>query len=108
MYSIAKKLEPTGDLCITFTDEEMQKLGISEKDKFSVELLEDGSISLKKFASMSLDMSDWERELLEHIIKESCETDKSVNEVISTILEEKIQALELEAEVDKYDLIQYT
>ena len=108
MYSIVKKLEPTGDLCITFTDEEMQKLNISEEDKFSVELLEDGSVSLTKFASLSLDMTDWQRDVLEYITKESCEADKNVNEVKATMLEEKIQATELEAEVDKYDLIQYT
>lgn len=93
---------------MTFTDEELQKLGISEGDKFSVEVTEDGGLSLKKFVSISLDMADWSREALEHIIKESCDTDKSVNEVIATILEEKIQTLEQDVVVDKYNLIQYT
>ena len=93
---------------MTFTDEELQKLGISEGDKFSVEVTEDGGLSLKKFVSISLDMADWPREVLEHIIKKSCDTDKSVNEVITTILEEKIQTLEQDVVVDKYNLIQYT
>jgi len=82
---IKKTIEPTGDVCVKFTDEEMQQLGINAGDKFSVKVEKDG-ILLEKFVTMELDMSEWPREILEKLIIDSCDKDISVNEVISEII----------------------
>lgn len=96
-----KKVEPTGDVCIKFTDEEMSKLGIKVGDKFTFKEEDNGSILLQKFATMEIDMSEWSRDTLEKLISESCEKDVSVNEVISNILESYIE--KLDKDVVDYD-----
>jgi hypothetical protein len=87
--SIAKKVEPTGDVCVKFTEEEMTQLNIAPGDKFSVDFV-DGGIMLKKFVKIEIDMSDWSREMLESLIDISCTEDISVNEVISNIIKKRI------------------
>jgi hypothetical protein len=89
-----KTIEPTGDVCIKFTDEEMSELGISLGDKFTIKEEKDGSILLQKFANMEIDISEWSRDILEELISESCERDVSVNEVISDILESYLENLD--------------
>lgn len=84
--SIKKTIEPTGDLCIKFTEEEMAKIGIKAGDKFSYEEV-DGGFALKKFATIDLDLSEWDKDILIELIRESCEKDISINEVITNILE---------------------
>jgi|688.fasta_scaffold1496077_2 hypothetical protein len=86
---IKKTIEPTGDVCVKFTDEEMSQLGINQGDKFSVEE-KDGGIVLKKFQTIDIEISELSRETLELLIADSCEKDISVNEVISNILESYI------------------
>lgn len=76
-----KILEPTGELCVKFTEDELLKLNINEGDKFSVESLDD-CILLKKYETLELDISEFNRETLEFLIKESCEKDVSVNQII--------------------------
>lgn len=83
---IKKVLEPTGDLCVKFTEDELQQLKINPGEKFSIKECDEG-ILLEKFTTIDLDMSDWGREVLEFLIQESCEKDISVNEVLSSILE---------------------
>lgn len=83
---ITKTIEPTGDVCVKFTDEELEKLRIKQGDKFSIKEEGDG-ILLQKFATIDLDISEWDREILENLIQQSCEKDVSVNQVISDILE---------------------
>lgn len=87
--SIIKKVEPTNDVCVKFTEEEMEKLNISPGDKFTVHL-EDGGILLKKFVKIEIDMSDWSREMLEDLIDVSCKEDISINEVISNAIKKNI------------------
>lgn len=87
-----KKLEPTGDLCVKFTEDELEQLKIKEGDKFSIEEFEDG-ILLKKYGTMEVDMSDFSRETLERLIKESCERDVSVNQIIEDVLKSSIENL---------------
>ena len=89
MKKIKKVLEPTGDVCVKFTDEELIALNIKEGDKFSIEE-KNGDIVLKKFETIELDISEWDREVLEFVIAESCEKDISVNDVISNCLENAI------------------
>jgi hypothetical protein len=81
-----KKIEPTNDVCIKFTDEELAELKMEIGTKFSVKNLDNGSIQLTPFAKMEIDLSELSRDVLEQLIINSCEQDKSVNDVISDIL----------------------
>jgi len=83
-----KIIEPTGDVCIKFTEEELSKLGLKQGDKLSWEEAKDGFI-LKKYEKIDVDISEWSREVLEMLIAESVEQDISVNDVICKILEEQ-------------------
>ena len=78
---ISKRVEPTGDLCIKFTDEEMDKLGIAPGEKFSFHE-QDGGILLKKYSTLDINLAEFSREILEFLIQESCKQDISVNEVV--------------------------
>lgn len=83
-----KIIEPTGDVCIKFTEEELSRLGLKQGDKLSWEEARDGFI-LKKYEKIDVDISEWSREVLEMLIAESVEQDVSVNDVICKILEEQ-------------------
>jgi hypothetical protein len=102
MYMLTKTLEPTGDVCIKFTDEELSKLNLSSGEKLSVAANAAGELVLSKFSTIELDMSDWPRETLEFLLAESCARDISINQVIAELLEKALGAsdelLELEAD----------
>jgi len=87
---IKKTVEPTGDVCVKFTEEELEQLNIKQGDKFSIKETDDG-ILLQKFATIELDLWEFKRGILEFLIQESCEKDISVNEVISNIFERIIE-----------------
>jgi endonuclease III-like uncharacterized protein len=86
---IKKTIEPTGDVCVKFTEEELEQLNIKQGDKFSIKETDDG-ILLQKFATIDFDLSEYSREILEFLIIESCNKDVSVNEVISDVLEKVV------------------
>lgn len=81
-----KKAEPTNELCIKFTEDEMAELNIAIGDKFTVHE-ENGGFLFKKYIKVELDISDWSREVLEFLVGESCESDVSVSEVITRAIE---------------------
>ncbi len=83
---IKKTVEPTGDVCVKFTEDELAQLNIKQGDKFSIKETDEG-ILLEKFSTIDIDLSQFERELLEFLIQESCDKDISINEVISDLLE---------------------
>jgi hypothetical protein len=83
---ITKKLEPTGDVCFKFTEEELESLNIKEGDKFSVKI-DDKGVLLEKYSTIELDLSEFDRSNLEFLIEESIEKDISVNDVIANILD---------------------
>jgi bifunctional DNA-binding transcriptional regulator/antitoxin component of YhaV-PrlF toxin-antitoxin module len=87
---IKKTIEPTGDVCVKFTEDELVKLNIKQGDKFSIKETDDG-ILLEKFASIELDLSEFNRDILEFLIQESCDKDISVNEVFSNIFDRIIE-----------------
>ena len=87
---IKKTIEPTGDVCVKFTEDELAKLNIKQGDKFSIKETDDG-ILLEKFSTIDIDLSEIERELLEFLIQESCDKDVSINEVISDLLEKGLE-----------------
>lgn len=87
---IKKTVEPTGDVCVKFTEDELAQLNIKQGDKFSIKETDDG-ILLQKFATIDIDLSEFSREILEFLIQESCNKDVSVNEVISDVLEKVVE-----------------
>ena len=87
---IKKTVEPTGDVCVKFTEDELVKLNIKQGDKFSIKETDEG-ILLEKFATVDIDLSELERELLEFLVQESCNKDISINEVISNLLEKGLE-----------------
>jgi hypothetical protein len=90
-----KKVQEKTDVFIQFSDEELEELGWEKGQKLSLDFDEETkTITLKPFVKVEIDMGDWDRELLEFIIQESCEKDISVNEVISNILEKQLKRYE--------------
>jgi hypothetical protein len=87
---IKKTIEPTGDVCVKFTQDELAELNINEGDKFSIKECDDG-ILLQKFEKLELDISEWDRSILEMLISDSCERDISVNDLISEIISKFIE-----------------
>jgi len=85
------KIQPTNDVCIQFTEDQMNELNIQEGDKFSVKLLEDGKIELSKYKSVEINLGELSREVLEYMIGISCEQDISINDVVSNILKFMIE-----------------
>jgi len=92
-----KELIPTNDLYLQFTEEELAELNIVPGDKFDVKLQKDGSIKLEKYVRLELDTEDWPVELLRLLVKESCEKDVSVNDVICGLLKQGLDNLDLKA-----------
>lgn len=86
---INKTIQRSEDCFVQFTNEELNKLGIKEGDKFSWEE-DNGSILLKKHVPVEIDMSEWSRDVLEMLICESVEKDISVNDVICGIIEKAL------------------
>jgi bifunctional DNA-binding transcriptional regulator/antitoxin component of YhaV-PrlF toxin-antitoxin module len=87
---INKKIQTTGEMCVKFTEDELVKLNIKQGDKFSIKETDEG-ILLEKFATIDIDLSELNRELLEFLIIESCDKDISINEVISDLLEKGLE-----------------
>ena len=88
---IKKTVQRSEDLFVQFTPEELKELDIKEGDKFSWNITEDGNVALKKFETIDINLGDFNRDVLEFIIAESCEKDISVNDVISNILEQAVK-----------------
>ena len=90
---ITKTVQRSEDLCIQFNEDEMKSLDIKPGDKFSWEIGNDNSITLKKFVEVDVDISEWSREVLEMLIVESIEKDLSVNDIITNILDTQLTKL---------------
>jgi len=88
---ITKSIQKNEEYFIQFTDEELSKLGLEKGDKLDWSLNEDGSVTLKKWTTIDLDMSEWSKELLMFLIQESIEKDLTINEVIVEIIEKVIE-----------------
>lgn len=91
MEKVKKVLEKK-ELYIQFSDEEMQELGWEEGQKLSFKFNEETkAITLEPFVKMELDINEWDREILEFLVKESCDRDISVNEVINEVLTKSLK-----------------
>jgi hypothetical protein len=87
---ITKTVQRSEDLYIQFNEEEMKSLDIKPGDKFSWEIGDDSSLTLKKFVEIDVDISEWSREVLEMLITESVKKDLPVNDIIINILDEQL------------------
>ena len=94
-----KTLQPTNDVYLQFTDEEIRELGWEAGQKLEIKQYDDGSIELRPYVKLELDMEEWPRETLEMIIKKSLDEDISVNDVINNIFK---KTLENSSEKDEY------
>jgi len=83
-----KTLLPTNDAYIQFTEEELQSIGAGPGTKFQAKLHDDGSIELKKFVSVEIDLSDWSRDVLLMLVTKSIEEDVPVNDIINKLLKD--------------------
>jgi len=97
---IKKVLQPTNECFIQFTEEELSSIGAGPGTKFEAKVHDDGSIELRPYVKVELDMEEWSREVLEMIIKESCEQDISANDVINNLLKESLKNFEQESDED--------
>jgi hypothetical protein len=82
-----KKVQEKKELYLQFSEEDMQEIGWEEGQKLSLDLDEEtGTITLKPFVKMEIEISEWPREILEFLVTESCDRDVSVNEIINEVL----------------------
>jgi hypothetical protein len=86
-----KTVLPTDDVYIQFTDEEVKEFGWEPGQKFECQSQEDGSFKLVPYVKMELDLEEWPVEILHMLIKESCDNDISVNDVINNLLKESLK-----------------
>jgi bifunctional DNA-binding transcriptional regulator/antitoxin component of YhaV-PrlF toxin-antitoxin module len=96
-----KTLQPTNDLFLQFTEDEITELGWEPNQKLEVKLHDDGSIELRPYVKVELDMEEWPRETLEMIIKKSLDEDISVNDVINSMLKDALKDYNLDETVTK-------
>lgn len=95
--SITKELEPTGELCLKFSDEELEYLGLKVGDKFSVSLAGDGKgVLLTPYAEIDIDLSSLSKDQLIYLITRSNQNNQTIEETIEKIVEEVLEDLKLE------------
>ena len=86
-----KKVQEKKELFLQFSEEEMQEMGWEEGQKLSLKFDEETkAISIEPFVKMDIDIGEWDREILEYLVGESCDRDVSVNEIINESLEKMI------------------
>ena len=86
-----KKVQEKKELFLQFSEEEMQEMGWKEGQKLSLKFNEETkAITLEPFVKMDIDIGEWDREILEYLVGESCDRDVPVNEIINESLEKMI------------------
>jgi len=86
-----KKVQEKRDTFIQFSEEEIEEMGWEQNQKLSVEIRDDGTITLQPYAKMEIEIGTWPRETLEYLVGESCDRDVSVNDIITEVLTEYIK-----------------
>ena len=89
--TFTKTILPTDDVYIQFTDEEIQEFGWEKGQKFEFQPQDDGSFKIIPYEKLEINLEEWSVEVLHMLIKESCEKDISVNDVINNLLKEALK-----------------
>ena len=84
---ITKKLLPSKDAYLQFTEDELLEFGIKEGDKFEVKY-QDGGILLEKYKEIEFDIDDFDIQTLKMMVLRSFQEDKTCNQVLIDVLEE--------------------
>jgi hypothetical protein len=83
---MTKTIQSREEYFIQLTDEEVAELGLKQGDEFDVSPTDDGGFFFKKLEEIELDFNEFPREILEFLIKESCEKNVPVNKIIRDAL----------------------
>ena len=89
--NIEKTVQSRPEYFLQFTDEEIELLNVKAGDKFEVIPHDDGSFELRKFVPLEIDISEYPREILEDLIKESLDKDIPVGDIIRKAIKESLQ-----------------
>ena len=82
-----KVIKSREEFFVEFTDEELSTLKLKKGDKLSVEIDENtNQVKLTPYQTIDIDLSEFDRDVLEHLITESVDKDISINEVITQTL----------------------
>ena len=85
--NMIKTLQPSKDMFIQFTEDELLELNIQAGDKFTAIPKEDG-VFLEKMAKIELDLEEFPEEIKNMLIVKSIEDQIPVDEVISNLLKD--------------------
>lgn len=79
------------ELYIEFSEDEIAELGWEQNQKLSITADDDGTITIKPWVKVDIDMTNWPKELLQLLIDKSLEEDKTVNQVIVDLIENSLK-----------------
>jgi hypothetical protein len=85
--NMIKTLQPSKDMFIQFTEDELLELNIQAGDKFTAIPKEDG-VFLEKMAKIELDLEEFPEEIKNMLIVKSIEDQIPIDEVISNLLKD--------------------
>jgi bifunctional DNA-binding transcriptional regulator/antitoxin component of YhaV-PrlF toxin-antitoxin module len=88
-----KTLQSREQYYIEFTDEELVDLNLEKGEPLEFIIKDDG-VLLQKLEKLDLELSEFPREILERLIKESCDKNVSVNEIISEALKNFVDSFD--------------
>jgi hypothetical protein len=90
---IQKAVQKKEEYYIQFTDEEMDELNIKPNTKFSFKINDDNSVSMVPYETIQLDLKEFSKEQLIKIIYAANEADMTIEEFITSVLEEYLPRL---------------
>lgn len=79
------------DLYIEFSEEEMAEMGWEQNQKLTITADKNGAITIKPWVKVDIDMTGWPKEIFELLVQKSLEEDKTVNQVIVDLIEERLK-----------------
>lgn len=88
-----KILQPTNEVFIQFTEEELEKLNIKAGDKF-IPVLKDGGVLLERTVPIEIELDSLSDEIKSMLILKSIEDQLPVDEVIVNIIKQCIDLYE--------------
>jgi len=89
MSNIYKTLQPSKDVYIQFTEDEILQMNIQAGDKFDVEVLpDDEGVVFKKRKPLEIDLNEFDFDVLKNLVSESLEQDLPVGDIIVNALKQ--------------------